>query len=197
MSLPELNASLETVLAKYREQRPLEEAERQRHIEHLRTLIARQEALNARLQREDWETTVAQVRRMVDRPTHPTWVHAAYADLAGRLARVEDRLEALEDSLGLLHTKVETIIGQLLADERQDTGRDACELRSVDARTPDTRVVTAPAAASILECTTRNLRRLAAAGALPGWHDADGRWQFRLVDVLAYKRHRAPVPREP
>jgi hypothetical protein len=27
--------------------------------------------------REDWETTLAQVRRMVDRSTHPSWVHAA------------------------------------------------------------------------------------------------------------------------
>jgi len=71
------------------------------------------------------ETSIAQVRRMAERETHPTWFQAAYADLAGRLARVEDRLEHLEDSLSLLHSKMEMIIGQLAAAERPANGRDA------------------------------------------------------------------------
>ena len=62
---------------------------------------------------------------MAERETHPTWFQAAYADLAGRLACVEDRLEHLEDSLSLLHSKMETIIGQLAAAERPANGRDA------------------------------------------------------------------------
>ena len=69
---------------------------------------------------EHYETTMAQARRMTERETHPTWFHAAYADLAGRLARVEDILEELSASMSLLHTKMETIIGQLAAYERQD-----------------------------------------------------------------------------
>ena len=53
-------------------------------------------------------------------------MHAAYADLAGRLARVEDCLEHLEDSLSRLHSKMEMLIGQLVAAERQqDHGREA------------------------------------------------------------------------
>ena len=60
-----------------------------------------------------YETTIAQVRRMVEREKHPTWVQAAYADLASRLARVEDRLDEMADSLRM-------ILGQLAALERQD-----------------------------------------------------------------------------
>lgn len=68
-----------------------------------------------------YETTIAQARRMTERETHPSWFHAAYADLAGRLARVEDLLEELGASMSLLHTKMETIIGQLVAAERRTT----------------------------------------------------------------------------
>jgi phage shock protein A len=68
-----------------------------------------------------YETTIAQARRMTERETHPSWFHAAYADLAGRLARVEDLLEELDASMSLLHTKMETIIGQLVAAERRTT----------------------------------------------------------------------------
>jgi hypothetical protein len=75
---------------------------------------------------KDFDTTIAQVRRMAQKDVHPTWMHAAYADLAGRLARVEALLEALEASMSLLHTKMETIIGQLAASERQQAnGTDA------------------------------------------------------------------------
>jgi hypothetical protein len=65
-------------------------------------------------------TTPADLQHMLGRDTYPTWIHAAYADLAGRLARVEDLLEELGASMSLLHTKMETIIGQLAAYERQD-----------------------------------------------------------------------------
>ena len=62
---------------------------------------------------KDFDTTIAQVRRMAEKDLHPTWMHAAYADLAGRLARVEDRLDEMADSLRM-------ILGQLAALERQD-----------------------------------------------------------------------------
>jgi chromosome segregation ATPase len=58
-------------------------------------------------------TTVAQVRRWAEEETHPNWIWAAYADLAQRLARVEDRLDEMADSLRM-------ILGQLAALERQD-----------------------------------------------------------------------------
>ena len=50
------------------------------------------EAIRARLDAE-MRTTIADVQRWVGRTSHPTWIHAAYADLATRLARVEDGLE--------------------------------------------------------------------------------------------------------
>ena len=59
------------------------------------------------------KTTVAQVRRWAQEETHPNWVWAAYADLAQRLTRVEDRLDEMADSLRM-------ILGQLAALERQD-----------------------------------------------------------------------------
>jgi len=74
---------------------------------------------------KDFDTTITQGRRLAQKDVHPTWMHAAYADLAGRLVRVETFLEELEASMSLLHTKMETIIGQLAASERQDNGRNA------------------------------------------------------------------------
>ena len=105
-------------------------------IADLKHMIADQHELNAQLDQMQaphaeqdaphlldpahYETTIAQARRMTERETHPSWFHAAYADLASRLARVEDLLEELGASMSLLHTKMETIIGQLAAAERQD-----------------------------------------------------------------------------
>src|SRR6266508_66474 len=106
----------------------------QRHAEQLAHLDAVQARLDQikghmdskpPLDPKDFDTTIAQVRRMAQQDVHPTWMHAAYADLAGRLARVEDRLEHLEDSLSLFHSKMEMIIGQLAAAERSANGRDA------------------------------------------------------------------------
>jgi hypothetical protein len=59
------------------------------------------------------QTTVAQVRKWAQEEQHPNWMWAAYADLAQRLVRVEDRLDEITDSLRM-------IIGQLAALERQD-----------------------------------------------------------------------------
>jgi hypothetical protein len=52
-------------------------------------------------------------------PASPEALRAS-ADLAGRLARVEEILEELGASMGLLHTKMETIIAQLAAQERPE-----------------------------------------------------------------------------
>lgn len=104
------------------------DAMQQQHEEAMarnRDTLARLEALNApqrTLEPLALETTVAQAQRMTERQTHPTWMHAAYADLAQRLARVEGRLEELGDSMSLLHTKMEMIIGQLAIHERLDRG---------------------------------------------------------------------------
>jgi hypothetical protein len=111
------------------------------HMAHLDRIMAHQREVGERLDQlqaqqaerpapppldpAHYETTIAQVRRMAERETHPSWFQAAYADLAGRLARVEDHLQELEASMSLLHTKMETIIGQLAASERPaEHGRD-------------------------------------------------------------------------
>src|SRR2546426_2486636 len=44
-------------------------------------------------------------------------MHAADADVASRQGRLEARIEDLDASVSLLHTKMETIIGQLAARE--------------------------------------------------------------------------------
>ncbi len=64
--------------------------------------------------------TPADLERWIGRDSYPTWFHAAYADLAQRLTRVDERLDDLETSMSLLHTKMEMIIGQLAAVERQE-----------------------------------------------------------------------------
>jgi DNA repair exonuclease SbcCD ATPase subunit len=74
----------------------------------------------ARAQRQPDQTTLADLQHWLGRDQYPTWIHAAYADLASRLARVDERLETLEASMGLLHTKMEMIIGQLAAQERRE-----------------------------------------------------------------------------
>jgi hypothetical protein len=58
-------------------------------------------------------TTVAQVRRWAEVGTHPNWIWAAYADVAQRLTRVEDRLAEMADSLRMM-------LGQQAALECQD-----------------------------------------------------------------------------
>ena len=58
----------------------------------------------------------------------------------------------------------------------------------MDYRQYDTRYVSAPEAAVILDCSARAVRKLAETGALPGRRDPVGWWQFRLLDVLDYKR---------
>jgi hypothetical protein len=92
------------------------EAEARKHAEHMAEMDRLQESLKqtqARLAQFNPETTVAQVRRWAAEEKHPNWLWAAYADLAQRLGRVEDRIDEMADSLRM-------IIGQLAALERQD-----------------------------------------------------------------------------
>ena len=113
--LDAIKARLDESIAKYD---PVAEA--RKHAEHMaemdRTLESAKQ-MNARLEARvldpaAYETTVAQARRMAEKETHPTWFQAAYADLAQRLTRVEDRLDELAAGIGM-------IIGQLAALERQ------------------------------------------------------------------------------
>ena len=68
---------------------------------------------------KDFDTTIAQVRRMAEKDLHPTWMHAAYADLAGRMARLETMLQELEASMSLLHAKMEMLIMQRAMEDRE------------------------------------------------------------------------------
>src|SRR5262249_51433635 len=76
------------------------------------------EAMRARIKAET-ETTIPQLHRMLDRETHPTWMHAAYADLAARMMHLEMVMQELGDSLSLLHSKVEMLIVQQALGEQQ------------------------------------------------------------------------------
>src|SRR5215831_655008 len=84
-------------------------AEARKHAEHM----AEMDRIQAALDPAQLKTTVAQVRRWAEEETHPNWFWAAYADLAQRLTRVEERLDEMADSLRM-------ILGQLAALERQD-----------------------------------------------------------------------------
>src|SRR5574341_1507845 len=108
-----------------------EERRRREHEAHMaemdailaqtRATRARLDALHAQVTDPDaYTTTIAQARRMAERETHPSWFQAAYADLAQRMARLDTRVEELEASMSLRHTKMEMIIAHLVADEGQD-----------------------------------------------------------------------------
>jgi hypothetical protein len=75
------------------------------------------EGLRERL-KAHWETTPADLQQMLGKERYPSWVHAAYADLAGRMMRLEETLFEVQDSLGLLHAKLETLILQRAIEER-------------------------------------------------------------------------------
>jgi chromosome segregation ATPase len=120
--LDDLHAQVEVLATKYAmtAEDPLaahdDEARRVRHEEQMAELDRINESLQktqAALDPAKLQTTVAQVRRWAEEETHPNWFWAAYADLAQRLARVEDRLDEMADSLRM-------ILGQLAAYERQD-----------------------------------------------------------------------------
>jgi chromosome segregation ATPase len=109
--LDALKARLDERLATYDP-----EAEARKHAEHMAEMDRIQASLKqtqAALDPARLKTTVAQVRRWDEEETHPNWIWAAYADLAQRLTRVEDRLDEMADSLRM-------ILGQLAALERQD-----------------------------------------------------------------------------
>jgi uncharacterized protein YceH (UPF0502 family) len=61
------------------------------------------------------DTSIAHVRRWSRRETHPTWMHAAYADLA-------QRLEILYTEVAALRTQLDEITRLLRHD---DHGQDA------------------------------------------------------------------------
>jgi hypothetical protein len=64
-----------------------------------------------------WMTTVAEVQRWANGATHPSWIHAAYADLRQSLTKMDVRLDEMEATLSLLHAKMETLIMRLEVDE--------------------------------------------------------------------------------
>ena len=82
-------------------------------------LRAAQEALPPPLPLDpaQWTTTVAEARQMAAQDVHRSWVQAAYADVAQRLAKMDERLDQLEATLSLLHAKMETLIMRLAIDE--------------------------------------------------------------------------------
>jgi uncharacterized protein YecE (DUF72 family) len=120
-------AQLEALEARHRQWQAQEEERRrqqqEREAAHAQWLAEHPpedpEALRARIRAES-ETTPAQLHQMLGRDSYPTWVHAAYADLAGRMARVEALLQELEASISLLHAKMETLIVQQALGERRD-----------------------------------------------------------------------------
>jgi hypothetical protein len=112
----QLTAQVDALTAKYEQTAADPLADARKHEEQMAEL----DRINASLKQTQaaldparLKTTVAQVRRWAEEETHPTWIWAAYADLAQRLARVEDRLDEMADSLRM-------ILGQLAALERQD-----------------------------------------------------------------------------
>jgi hypothetical protein len=71
-----------------------------------------------------WETTPADLQHMLGKERYPSWVHAAYADLAGRMMRLEEAMRELQDSMSLLHTKMEMLIMQRAIEERGEEPTD-------------------------------------------------------------------------
>ena len=114
--LERLKAQLDALNAKYEQTAtdPLATAhEHQAQMAEMDRIKASLQETQAALDPAKLKTTVAQVRRWAEEETHPNWFWAAYADLAQRLTRVEDRLDEMADSLRM-------ILGQLAALERQD-----------------------------------------------------------------------------
>jgi hypothetical protein len=57
---------------------------------------------------------------MTEKETHATWFHAAYVVLERDLAQVQARLDELEATMSLLHTKMDILMGHMMAAEMQD-----------------------------------------------------------------------------
>jgi hypothetical protein len=77
------------------------------------------EGLRERL-KEKWETTPADLQQMLGKDRYPSWFHAAYADLAARMMRLEETMLELQDSMSLLHAKMEMLIMQRAIEERRE-----------------------------------------------------------------------------
>jgi hypothetical protein len=58
---------------------------------------------------------------MTDKDTPPTWFQAAFVVLARDLAQVSARLDELEATMSLRHTKMDMLLGHLIASELQDS----------------------------------------------------------------------------
>jgi hypothetical protein len=113
--LERLKAQLDALTAKYEQSAAdsLAAHEQQAQLAELACAQALLQQTQAALDPARLTTTVAQVRRWAEVETHPNWVWAAYADVAQRLTRVEDRLDEMTDSRRM-------ILGQLAALERQE-----------------------------------------------------------------------------
>jgi hypothetical protein len=74
--------------------------------------------------KERWETTPADLQQMLGRERYPSWFHAAYADLAGRMIRLDEIMIELQDSMSLLHAKMEMLIMQRAIEERREGPTD-------------------------------------------------------------------------
>lgn len=118
-SLAELTARMDAVQEQSR-QRAAEAAWREEQRK-------RQEAQTAGTGRtspvapiESYRTTVDDLKDMLGRDSYPTWFQAAYADLAGRMIRIEAQLDDQATTLSLLHGKVEDILGYLIGRDGGD-----------------------------------------------------------------------------
>jgi hypothetical protein len=120
--LERLKAQLEALNAKYEQTAadPLAAHEHQAQMAEMARINASLQQTQAALDPATLKTTVAQVRRWAAEETHPNWFRAAYADLAQRRTRVEDRLDEMADSLRMM-------LGQLAALERQDDQEPSAE----------------------------------------------------------------------
>jgi hypothetical protein len=118
-SSEQLQALLEQSQARHRAWK----AEQDAAVQRLDALIAERNA-RPTLKPEDFDTTVDQARWMARKDVHPTWFHAAYADLSSRMERLESGMQELADSLSLLHAKLETLIVHQALGEGQDGDAD-------------------------------------------------------------------------
>jgi hypothetical protein len=99
-----LLAQMEEREHRWKEQEEDRERRRKEHVEQMASMADLRAGHDAQVKRldamiteqkarpplkpEDFNTTIVQVRSMAQKDVHPTWMHAAYADLAGRMARL-------------------------------------------------------------------------------------------------------------
>ncbi len=91
----EQRANLERIIA---HQREVGERLDQMQAQHAARRAAEPAAPHP-LDPEQFETSIAQVRRWSRRDVHPTWMHAAYADLAQRMEILYAEVAAMRAQL--------------------------------------------------------------------------------------------------